>query len=83
LVHAASNSRANGAGHMDAINLSTECWFSPCSGSGPWPELFRRVRLTLWVDTWRWALCCADMVAGFVSHLAVSCTLPVYAITVE
>jgi non-reducing end alpha-L-arabinofuranosidase len=29
---------ANGNGHMDAINLSTECWFAPCSGSGPWVQ---------------------------------------------
>jgi non-reducing end alpha-L-arabinofuranosidase len=27
-----------GNGHMDAINLGTECWFSPCSGSGPWVQ---------------------------------------------
>jgi non-reducing end alpha-L-arabinofuranosidase len=26
----------NGNGHMDAINFGTECWFSPCYGSGPW-----------------------------------------------
>jgi non-reducing end alpha-L-arabinofuranosidase len=32
------NNHANGNGHMDAINLSTECWFSPCSGSGPWVQ---------------------------------------------
>src|SRR3984957_16061336 len=25
-----------GNGHMDAINFGTECWFSPCTGSGPW-----------------------------------------------
>jgi hypothetical protein len=25
-----------GNGHMDAINFGTECWFSPCYGSGPW-----------------------------------------------
>src|ERR1700757_1784690 len=28
----------NGNGHMDAVNLGTECYFSPCSGSGPWVE---------------------------------------------
>ena len=28
----------NGNGHMDAINFGTECWFSPCSGSGPWVQ---------------------------------------------
>jgi hypothetical protein len=27
-----------GNGHMDAINLGTECWFSPCTGSGPWVQ---------------------------------------------
>jgi len=30
-----------GNGHMDAINFSTECWFTPpngCSGSGPWVQ---------------------------------------------
>jgi non-reducing end alpha-L-arabinofuranosidase len=27
-----------GNGHMDAINFSTECWFAPCSGSGPWVQ---------------------------------------------
>ena len=26
------------AGHMDAVNFSTECWFTPCSGSGPWVQ---------------------------------------------
>src|SRR6202453_124591 len=28
----------NGNGHMDAINFGTECWFTPCSGSGPWVQ---------------------------------------------
>jgi len=28
----------NGNGHMDAVNLSTTCYFSPCTGSGPWVE---------------------------------------------
>jgi non-reducing end alpha-L-arabinofuranosidase len=23
---------------MDAINFSKECWFAPCSGSGPWVQ---------------------------------------------
>jgi hypothetical protein len=23
---------------MDAINFGTECWFAPCSGSGPWVQ---------------------------------------------
>jgi len=36
--NAETNSRDNGNGHMDAINFSTECWFSPCSGSGPWVQ---------------------------------------------
>jgi hypothetical protein len=25
-----------GAGHMDAVNLGTTCFFKPCTGSGPW-----------------------------------------------
>ena len=28
----------NGNGHMDAINFGTECWFTPCTGSGPWDQ---------------------------------------------
>ena len=36
--NAETNSRDNGNGHMDAINFSKECWFSPCSGSGPWVQ---------------------------------------------
>ena len=28
----------NGNGHMDAINFGTECWFAPCTGSGPWDQ---------------------------------------------
>src|ERR1017187_10070563 len=35
---AETKSRDNGNGHMDAINFSTECWFAPCSGSGPWVQ---------------------------------------------
>jgi hypothetical protein len=31
------NNRDNGNGHMDAINFSTECWFS-CYGQGPWVQ---------------------------------------------
>ena len=23
---------------MDAINFGTECWFSPCTGPGPWVQ---------------------------------------------
>ncbi|MBO3751219.1 lectin [Streptosporangiaceae bacterium NEAU-GS5] len=30
--------RADGAGAMDAINFSTQCWFGGCSGSGPWVQ---------------------------------------------
>ena len=33
-----TNNRDNGNGHMDAINFGTECWFAPCSGSGPWVQ---------------------------------------------
>jgi len=36
--NAETDNDANGDGHMDAVNLSTECWFSPCSGSGPWVQ---------------------------------------------
>lgn len=36
--NAETNNRANGDGHMDAVNFSTECWFRPCSGSGPWVQ---------------------------------------------
>ncbi len=36
--NAETNSRDNGNGHMDAINFSTECWFAPCSGAGPWVQ---------------------------------------------
>lgn len=25
-----------GNAHMDAVSLTTMCWFSPCTGSGPW-----------------------------------------------
>jgi hypothetical protein len=38
LGNAETNSRDNGNGHMAAINFSTECWLSPCSGSGPWVQ---------------------------------------------
>ena len=27
-----------GNGHMDAINFGTECWFTPCTGDGPWVQ---------------------------------------------
>jgi hypothetical protein len=36
--NAETNNHANGDGHMDAVNFSTECWFRPCSGSGPWVQ---------------------------------------------
>jgi hypothetical protein len=36
--NAETNTDDNGNGHMDAVNLSTTCFFSPCSGSGPWVE---------------------------------------------
>ena len=36
--NAETSGNDTGNGHMDAINLGTECWFSPCSGSGPWVQ---------------------------------------------
>ncbi|WP_034271145.1 alpha-L-arabinofuranosidase B [Actinospica robiniae] len=36
--NAETNSDDNGNGHMSAINFGTECWFSPCSGIGPWVQ---------------------------------------------
>jgi hypothetical protein len=36
--NAETNNHDNGNGHMDAVNLSTTCYFSPCTGSGPWVE---------------------------------------------
>ena len=36
--NAETNNDDNGNGHMDAINFGTECWFSPCTGSGPWVQ---------------------------------------------
>jgi hypothetical protein len=36
--NAETNTRDNGNGHMDALNFGVECWFSPCSGSGPWVQ---------------------------------------------
>jgi non-reducing end alpha-L-arabinofuranosidase len=33
-----TNRRVGGAGAMDAINFSTQCWFGGCSGSGPWVQ---------------------------------------------
>ena len=34
--NAETNNQDNHAGHMDAVNFGTNCYFSPCSGSGPW-----------------------------------------------
>jgi hypothetical protein len=34
--NAETNNLDTGNGHMDAVNFGTECWFTPCSGSGPW-----------------------------------------------
>jgi hypothetical protein len=36
--NAETNTDDNGNGHMDAVNLGTECYFTPCTGSGPWVE---------------------------------------------
>jgi hypothetical protein len=36
--NAETNTRDNGNGHMDAVNLGTECYFAPCTGRGPWVE---------------------------------------------
>ncbi|WP_420856500.1 alpha-L-arabinofuranosidase B [Streptomyces mangrovisoli] len=36
--NAETNNKDTGNGHMDAINFGTECWFSPCYGSGPWVQ---------------------------------------------
>jgi hypothetical protein len=40
--NAETNANDNSAGHMDAVNLSTTCFFQstqgPCTGSGPWVE---------------------------------------------
>jgi len=36
--NAETNNLDNGNGHMDALNFGTECWFSPCDGSGPWVQ---------------------------------------------
>ncbi len=36
--NAETNTDDNGNGHMDSVNLSTTCYFSPCTGSGPWVE---------------------------------------------
>jgi hypothetical protein len=36
--NAESTPNDTGNGHMDAISIATTCYFSPCSGSGPWVE---------------------------------------------
>ncbi|MEZ0113923.1 hypothetical protein ABH920_007957 [Catenulispora sp. EB89] len=40
--NAETNSQDNGEGHMDAVNLSTTCYYQssqgPCTGNGPWVE---------------------------------------------
>jgi hypothetical protein len=36
--NAETSSNDTGNGDMDAINFGTECWFSPCAGSGPWVQ---------------------------------------------
>ena len=38
--NAETNTRDNGAGHMDAVNLTTWCGsnVAPCAGTGPWVE---------------------------------------------
>jgi hypothetical protein len=36
--NAETNTHDNGNGHMDAVNFSTTCYFSPCTGGGPWVE---------------------------------------------
>src|ERR1700749_3480594 len=33
--NAETSNTDTGNGHMDAINFGTECWFTPCTGSGP------------------------------------------------
>jgi non-reducing end alpha-L-arabinofuranosidase len=30
--------RDDGAGHMDAVNFSTKCYFGQCTGNGPWVQ---------------------------------------------
>jgi hypothetical protein len=36
--NAETNAGDNGDGHMDAVNFSTSCEFSPCAGGGPWVQ---------------------------------------------
>jgi hypothetical protein len=34
--NAETDMKDDGTGTMECINLSKECWFSPCNGTGPW-----------------------------------------------
>jgi non-reducing end alpha-L-arabinofuranosidase len=34
--NAETNNDDNGNGHMDAVYFGDLCWFTPCTGSGPW-----------------------------------------------
>ena len=36
--NAESTPNDTGNGHMDAVSIATTCYFSPCTGSGPWVE---------------------------------------------
>ncbi|MCS0603501.1 endonuclease/exonuclease/phosphatase family protein [Streptomyces sp. LP11] len=36
--NAETSTTDTGNGHMDAVNLGTECYFPPCTGQGPWVE---------------------------------------------
>jgi hypothetical protein len=36
--NAETSNTDTGNGHMDAINFGTLCWFTPCTGSGPWVQ---------------------------------------------
>lgn len=36
--NAETSNTDTGSGHMDAVNFGIECWFSSCSGNGPWVQ---------------------------------------------
>jgi len=36
--NAETNNDDNGNGHMDAVYFGKLCWFTPCTGSGPWVQ---------------------------------------------
>ncbi|WP_439145189.1 arabinofuranosidase catalytic domain-containing protein [Streptantibioticus silvisoli] len=36
--NAESTPADTGNGHMDAVSIATTCYFSPCTGNGPWVE---------------------------------------------